>query len=117
MHFVISATYGPTDPTRAMLPFIFAASAVQSGDHVTLMLFADAVFMAVEGTGAKLVPVGPPNRYEEIAGHPNVTLLACKPCADARGLTTEVLDKRIKLAGMNELHAAAKQPDTHVVNF
>ena len=117
MHFVISATYGPTDPTRAMLPFIFAASAVQSGDHVTLMRFADAVFMAVEGAGAKLVPVGPPNRYEEIAGHPNVILMACKPCVDARGLTAEVLDKRIKLAGMNELHAAAKQPDARVVNF
>ena len=117
MHFVISATYGPTDPTRAMLPFIFAASAVQSGDHVTLMLFADAVFMAVEGAGAKLVPVGPLNRYEEIAGHPNVTLMACKPCVDARGLTPEVLDKRIKRAGMNELHAAAKQPDARVVNF
>ena len=100
-----------------MLPFIFAASAVQSGDHVTLMLFADSVFMAVEGAGAKLVPVGPPNRYEEIAGHPNVTLLACKPCVDACGLTAEVLDKRIKLARMNELHAAAKQPDTRVVNF
>ena len=41
MHFAISATYGPTDPTRAMLPFIFAASAVQSDDQVTLMLFAD----------------------------------------------------------------------------
>lgn len=51
MHFAISATYGPTDPTRAMLPFIFAASAVQSGDSVTLMLFADAVFMAIEGGG------------------------------------------------------------------
>ena len=56
MHFVISATYGPTDPTRAMLPFIFAASAVQSGDQVTLMLFADSVLMAVEGCGARLVP-------------------------------------------------------------
>ena len=62
MHFVISATYGPTDPTRAMLPFIFAASAVQSGDKVTLMLFADSVLMAVQGAGGKLVPVGPPNR-------------------------------------------------------
>ena len=39
MHFVISGTWGPTDPTRAMLPFIFAASAVQDGDTVTLMLF------------------------------------------------------------------------------
>jgi tRNA 2-thiouridine synthesizing protein D len=117
MQFVISATYGPTDPTRAMLPFIFAASAVQSGDHVTLMLFADAVFVAVEGAGAKLVPVGPPNRYEDVASHPNVTLLACKPCVEARGLGSAALDKRVKLAGMNEFHAVAKQADAKVVNF
>jgi predicted peroxiredoxin len=38
MHFVISATWGPTDSIRAMLPFVFAASAVQAGDEVTLML-------------------------------------------------------------------------------
>jgi sulfur relay (sulfurtransferase) complex TusBCD TusD component (DsrE family) len=99
MHFVISATYGPTDPTRAMLPFIFAASAVQSGDQVTLMLFADSVLVAVEGAGA------------------NVTLMVCKPCVDARGLSPAVLDKRIKPAGMNEFHAAAKQSDARVVNF
>jgi hypothetical protein len=35
MHFVISGTWGPTDPARAMLPFIFAASAVQDVDTVT----------------------------------------------------------------------------------
>jgi len=56
---------GPTDPTRAMLPFIFAASAVQDGDTVTLMLFHDAVLMAVDGAGAKLVPVAT-QRYEEV---------------------------------------------------
>jgi predicted peroxiredoxin len=39
MNWVISGTWGPTDPTRAMLPFVFAASAVQAGDTVTLMLF------------------------------------------------------------------------------
>jgi len=117
MHFVVSATYGPTDPTRAMLRFIFAVSAVQSGDQVTLMLFADSVLMAVEGSAAKFVPLGPPNRYEEVASHPNVTLMVCKPCVDARGLNTAALDKRIKLAGMNEFHAAAKQPDARVVNF
>ena len=100
-----------------MLPFVFAASAVQDGDRVTLMLFADAVIAAVEGAGAKLVPVGPPNRYEEIASHPNVTLMACKPCVDARGLSASVLDKRVKLAGMNEFHAATKQPDARVLNF
>ena len=115
MHFAISTSWGPTDPTRAMLPFLFAASAVQAGDRATLMLFHDAVLMAVEGAGAKLVPVGPPNRYEEIAGHPNVTLWACKPCVEARGLVN--LDKRVKIGGMNEFHAAAKEPDTRVVSF
>ena len=42
MHFfAISASWGPTDPTRAMLPFIFSASALQVQDKVTLMLFHD----------------------------------------------------------------------------
>jgi tRNA 2-thiouridine synthesizing protein D len=115
MHFAISGTWGPTDPTRAMLPFIFAASALQAGDRVTLMLFHDAVLVAVDGSGAKLVPVGPPNRYEEVTGHPNATLWACKPCVEARGLTA--LDKRAKLGGMNEFHAAAKEADTRVISF
>jgi sulfur relay (sulfurtransferase) complex TusBCD TusD component (DsrE family) len=117
MHFAISASWGPTDPTRAMLPFIFAASAVQAGDSVTLMLFHDAVLAAADGAGAKLVPVGPPNRYEEVVSHPNVTFWACKPCADARGLTAATLDKRVKLGGMNEFHLASRQPDTRVISF
>src|SRR5262249_58954709 len=86
MHFVISATWGPTDPTRAMLPFIFAASAVQAGDEGTLMLFHDAVYMAVEGAGAKLGPGGPPNRYGEGARQPQGTPGASKPCVEGRGL-------------------------------
>jgi len=32
MHWVTSGSFGPTDPTRAMLPFLFAASALQAGD-------------------------------------------------------------------------------------
>jgi tRNA 2-thiouridine synthesizing protein D len=117
VHFVISTTWGPTDPTRAMLPFIFAASAVQADDKVTLMLFHDAVYMAVEGAGAKLVPVGPPNRYEEVAAHANVTLWACKPCVEARGLAGAALDRRIKLGGMNDFYTAAKGPDARVINY
>jgi tRNA 2-thiouridine synthesizing protein D len=117
MHFVIAGSTGPTDPTRAMLPFLFAASAVQDGDTVTLMLFHDAVLLAAAGAGAKVIPVGPPNRYEEIAAHPNVTLLACRPCVEARGLPAEALDPRVKLDGMNAFHAAAKQPDARVVTF
>jgi len=112
MQWVISGTWGPTDPTRAMLPFLFAASAVEAGDGVTLMLFHDAVLMAVDGVGKTLVPVGPP-----IAGHQKVTLLACKPCVEARGLAAASLDRRVKLAGMNDFYAAAKAADARLVNF
>lgn len=117
MHFVISATYGPTHPTRAMLPFIFAATALQDGDKVTLMLFADAIFSAVDGAAAALVPVGPPNKYEDVATHPNATVFVCRPCLEARGLTATSLDKRVKLGGMNDFHAAAKEIDAKVLNF
>ncbi len=34
MHYAISTTWGPTDVTRAALPFVFAASALQAGDTV-----------------------------------------------------------------------------------
>ena len=117
MHFAISGTYGPTDPTRAMLPFIFAASALQGGDSVTLMLFHDAVLIAVNGLGKTLVPVGPPNRYEEVASHPKATIWACKPCVEVRGLAAATLDQGIQLGGMNEFHAAAALPDTRVISF
>jgi tRNA 2-thiouridine synthesizing protein D len=100
-----------------MLPFLFAASAVQGGDGVTLMLFHDAVLMAVDGVGKTLIPVGPPNRYEEIASNPKATLWACKPCVEARGLVASSLDGRVKLGGMNDFHAAANAADAKVVSF
>lgn len=117
MHFAISATWGPTDPTRAMLPFIFAASALQAGDSVTLMLFHDAVHMGTQGTAAKIVPVGPPQRFEEVVSHPGATVLACKPCAEVRHIGEAALDPRVKMAGMNEFHVAAARPDARVVTF
>jgi tRNA 2-thiouridine synthesizing protein D len=90
---------------------------VQAGDAVTLMLFHDAVYMAVEGAGAKLVPIELPNRYEEVAAHPKATLRACKPCVEVRGLAAAPLDRRVKLGGMNEFHAAAKGADARVINY
>jgi len=117
MHFAICATWGPTDPTRAALPFIFAASALQAGDTVTLMLFHDAVHMATQGTAEKLVPVGPPPRFEEVASHANALVLACKPCVEVRQLPEAKIDKRIKLAGMNEFYEAAARDNARVVCF
>ena len=37
MHFAISTSWGPTDTTRAMLPFIFAASPLQVNEKVNKM--------------------------------------------------------------------------------
>ncbi|HTS51728.1 MAG TPA: DsrE family protein [Burkholderiales bacterium] len=117
MHFAISATSGPTDPTRAALPFVFAASALQAGDTVTLMLFHDAVHIATEGTAAKLVPFGPPPRFEEVFSHPKAEVLVCKPCAQVRHIADANLDKRAKMAGMNEFHASASRENARVVSF
>jgi len=117
MHFAISTTWGPTDPTRAMLPFLFAASAVQAGDRVTLMLFHDAVHVATEGTAAKLIPFGPPSRFEEVLAHPKAEVLVCKPCAQVHLIADRALDKRAKMAGMNEFHASASRDNARVVCF
>lgn len=117
MHFVLAGTYGPTDPTRAMLPFIFAASSVENGDTCTLMLFHDAVILGVEGVGPTVVPVGPPNKYKAVVGHDKVEFWVCKPCFDARGLVKSSLDKHAKLGGMGEFLEATKQPGAKVVAF
>ena len=117
MHFAISATWGPTDPTRAALPFIFAASALQAGDTVTLILFHDSVHMATQGTAEKIVPFGPPPRFDEVLSHADAKVLVCKPCAVVRHLNEASLDKRVSMAGMNEFHAAAAWENARVVCF
>jgi tRNA 2-thiouridine synthesizing protein D len=116
-HFTIGATYGPTDPTRAMLPFIFAASALQDGDSVTLMLFHDAVSMGVKGLADEIVPFGPPQRFNEVVENDNLDLIVCKPCALSRRITPEMLHPQVRVGGMNDFYNAAKRPDAKVVNF
>lgn len=117
MHFVLASTYGPTDPTRAMLPFIFAATAIEKGDTCTLMLFHDAVLLGVQDVGPSVVPVGPPNKYKAVVGNEKVEFWVCKPCFDARGLTKVQLDPNAKLGGMGEFLEAAKRADAKVVAF
>ena len=113
-------------PEVPSAPALSTAPLPAEADHISLadiarahdVRFILATFVDMTGKPcAKLVPVGPPNRYEEVASHDNVTLMACKPCVEARGLDAAAFDRRIKLAGMNEFHAAAKQPDARVVNF
>ncbi len=117
MHFVISTTWGATDPTRAAIPFVFAATALAAGDSVMLMLFHDAVSVAVEGAAAKLVPFGPPARFAEVFAHAGASVYVCKPCAEVRGIGEEALAPGTRFGGMVEFHAHASRPDARVIAF
>jgi tRNA 2-thiouridine synthesizing protein D len=117
VHYAISTTWGPTDITRGALPFVFAASALQAGDTVMIMLFHDAVTIALEGAHQKMVPFGPPSRFEEIFSNPNAQIIVCKPCAEVRGIKETMLVKRATFGGMNDLHQHASRPDAKLVNF
>jgi tRNA 2-thiouridine synthesizing protein D len=117
MHYAISTTWGPTDVTRAALPFIFAASALQAGDTVMIMLFHDAVTVAIEGAHQKMIPFGPPPRFAEVFSNPNARVIVCKPCAEVRGIDESMLVKGVTFGGMNDLHAHASRSDAKVINF
>jgi sulfur relay (sulfurtransferase) complex TusBCD TusD component (DsrE family) len=117
MHYVIPATWGPTDTTRASLPFIFAASALQAGDSVMIMLFHDAVTIAVQGAHQKMAPFGPPPRFDEVLSNPSARIVVCKPCAEARGISGGMLIANCSMGGMNDFHEQASRPDSRVVSF
>lgn len=117
MHFAISTTWGPTDTTRASLPFIFAYSALESGDSAMIMLFHDSVSVAVEGVHEKMMPVGQPARFAEVFAHKNAEVVVCKPCAEARGITEDMLTANCRFGGMNDFHAHVSLDDCKAVTF
>lgn len=117
MHYAISTTWGPADTTRASLPFIFAASALQAGDTVMIMLFHDAVTVAVDGASPQMIPFGPPPRFDEVFAHDNAEVLVCKPCAEARGITGDMLVAGCRLSGMNDFHAHVSREDCKPISF
>jgi sulfur relay (sulfurtransferase) complex TusBCD TusD component (DsrE family) len=117
MHYVISATWGPTDVTRAALPFIFAASALQAGDTVMIMLFHDAVTSAVGGTHQKMIPSGPPAKFTEVFSNPNAKILVCKPCAEVRSISEDMLVKNASFGGMHDLHQNTSRSDAKFISF
>ena len=59
---------GPDGYNAGITTFHFAASALQSGDTVMIMLFHDSVSVAVEGANKNMMPVGSPLPRERISG-------------------------------------------------
>ncbi|WP_347329951.1 DsrE family protein [Marinimicrobium locisalis] len=117
MHYAISTTWGPTDTTRAAIPFIFAATALEAGDSVTVMLFHDAVSLAVPGVYENVVPCGPPAKFSEVFAHPNADIIVCKPCAEVRSIHAENLREPSRMGGMGEFYQKVAQSDCKAVAF
>lgn len=117
MHYAISTTWGPTDTTRASLPFIFAATALEAGDSVTLMLFHDAVLVAIAGAHEQIIPCGPPARFVEVFADENAEIIVCKPCAEVRGIGEGDLADRCRMGGMADLHDRIAREDCKPICF
>ncbi len=117
MHYVISTTWGPTDVTRAALPFVFADSALQAGDTVIIMLFHDAVTIALNGAHQKMIPFGPPAKFADIFSNAKAEVLVCKPCAEIRSIKEDMLVNNASFGGMNDLHQHTSRSDAKFIAF
>lgn len=117
MHYAISTTWGPTDPTRAVIPFIFASTALAAGDTVTLILFHDAVTLAVPGCHEKVVPCGPPAKFAEVFAHKNAEIIVCKPCAEVRAISAEHILERCRMGGMDDFYKQVARNDCKPIAF
>lgn len=118
MHLVVQATWGPSDPTRATVPFLHAKAAREQGDTVTVMLFHDAAALAVPGVADGVKACGPPEVapvVEQLVADEGVELLVCRPCAEIRGYGEERLRPGFRMATIGEFHAAIRKDPSNTV--
>jgi uncharacterized protein involved in oxidation of intracellular sulfur len=57
---MFSGTYASDDPTRAVLPFIAAKAALESGHEAEVFLLGEAVYLMKEEVADACIPVGWP---------------------------------------------------------
>jgi predicted peroxiredoxin len=62
-----NGTHGPDDPTRATMPFHFAAGAVDAGYTAQIVLSADAAFLMKDDVAKAIQGVATPPLTELIA--------------------------------------------------
>lgn len=117
MHYAVSTTWGPTDTTRASLPFIFAATALEAGDTVIIMLFHDAVAVAVKGAHEQMMPFGPGPKFAEVFAHENAEVIVCKPCAEVRGIGESSLIDNCRMGAMDDFYSQVSRDDCKAVTF
>ncbi len=57
---VYSGTHASDDPTRAVLPFISAKGALETGNEAEIFLLGEAVYLMKDDVADSCVPVGWP---------------------------------------------------------
>jgi sulfur relay (sulfurtransferase) complex TusBCD TusD component (DsrE family) len=94
------ATCGPDAPNDAILPFVTLNGSVKAAEEQAypderpeMFLMQEAVYLASQATdlheikGTGLPPVG--EVLEGLKSY-DIRMIACVPCAEARGITSEV---------------------------
>lgn len=120
MHIAIATTWGPTDTTRATLPFLHARAAREQGDSVTLMLLHDAVLLANGDTAQDIVAFGPPPLgpiFDELAADPQVDVVVCTPCVKVRRIAEGDLHAHTRLGTLGDFHRAIRENNATVANY
>jgi sulfur relay (sulfurtransferase) complex TusBCD TusD component (DsrE family) len=82
-----------------------------------IMLFHDAVTIAVKGAHEKMMPAGPPPRFAEVFSHANSEIVVCKACAMVRGITEDGLTANCRFGGMDAYHDHVSRDDCKAVSF
>lgn len=120
MHLAIASTWGPTDTTRATLPFLHARAAREQGDSVTIMLLHDAVILAVADQAHEIQACGPPALgpiFDELAQDEQVDLIACTPCLKARRIDEARIHEAVRLGTMGDYHRDIRENNATVSNY
>jgi sulfur relay (sulfurtransferase) complex TusBCD TusD component (DsrE family) len=87
-----------------------------------MMLFHDAVALAVPGVATSVKACGPPEVapvIEQLGADSEVELWVCRPCAEVRGYGDDRLATGFKMATIGDFHAAirARPGETVVAGF
>lgn len=120
MHLAMACSWGPTDPTRATLPFLHARAAREQGDSVTIMLVHDAVMLGVHGIAERIQAFGPPALgpiFDALMEDSEVELMVCKPCVEVRAIAEAQLHPGARLATMGDYHRVIRERDATVSNY
>lgn len=120
MHLAIASSWGPTDTTRATIPFLHTRAAREQGDSVTIMLLHDAVLLAVADQAQEIQACGPPALgpiFEELAADEQVDLIACTPCVKARRIDESRIHSGVRLGTMGDYHRAIRENGATVANY